>query len=156
MPAYGGRCTRAGRPRTRWTLVEGGTDPRARRSLLEGERSLERGGPARGKHTPSNGTDPARGRRASSGEAKPVRGDLQEGRLGGPLRSLRYGPYPAWFSKVCLALLWILSGDLPVVKGDPLGCPRHTSVQNKKKNKFSLAADLFVVLPNEERSSNDL
>jgi hypothetical protein len=131
MPAYGGRRTRAGRPRARRTLVEGGTDPRARRSLLEGERSLERGGPARGKRTPSNGTDPARGRRASSCEAKPVRGDLQEGRLGGPLRSLRYGPYPAWLGKVCLALLRVLSGDFPIVKGDPLGCPRQLRICKK-------------------------
>jgi hypothetical protein len=43
MPAYGGRRTRAGRPRARQAPVEGGVDPRARRSLLEGERALERG-----------------------------------------------------------------------------------------------------------------
>jgi hypothetical protein len=35
------------------------------------------------------------------------------------LRSLRPGPYPAWLGKVCLALLRVLSGDFPVVKGDP-------------------------------------
>jgi hypothetical protein len=35
------------------------------------------------------------------------------------LRSLRPGPYPAWLGKVCLALLWVLSGDFPVDKGDP-------------------------------------
>jgi hypothetical protein len=44
MPVYGGRRTRAGRPRARRTPVEGGADPRVRRSLLEGERTLERGG----------------------------------------------------------------------------------------------------------------
>jgi hypothetical protein len=44
MPAYGGRRTRAGRPRARRTPVEGGADPRARRNLLEGERALEQGG----------------------------------------------------------------------------------------------------------------
>jgi hypothetical protein len=43
-PVYGGRRTRAGRPRAKRTPVEGGADPRARRSPLEGERSLERGG----------------------------------------------------------------------------------------------------------------
>jgi hypothetical protein len=45
MPAYGSRRTCAGRPRARRVPVEGGADPRARRSLLEGERVLERGGP---------------------------------------------------------------------------------------------------------------
>jgi hypothetical protein len=35
------------------------------------------------------------------------------------LRSLRHGPYPAWLGEVCLALLRVLSGDFPVVKGDP-------------------------------------
>jgi hypothetical protein len=35
------------------------------------------------------------------------------------LRSLRRGPYPTWLGKVCLALLWVLSGDFPAVKGDP-------------------------------------
>jgi hypothetical protein len=44
MLAYGGRRTRAGRPRARRTPVEGEADPRAGRSLLEEERSLERGG----------------------------------------------------------------------------------------------------------------
>jgi hypothetical protein len=44
MPAYGGRRTRVGRPRVRWTPVEGGADPRARRNLLEGERAHQRGG----------------------------------------------------------------------------------------------------------------
>jgi hypothetical protein len=95
-------------------------------------RTLERGGacsrgdgpsseaePVRGKRTPSNGTEPARGRCASSSEAKPARGDLQEGRLGGPLRSPRHGLYPAWLGKVCSALLQVLSGDFPVVKGGP-------------------------------------
>jgi hypothetical protein len=32
---------------------------------------------------------------------------------------LRHGLYPAWLSKVYLALLQVLSGDFPVVKGDP-------------------------------------
>jgi hypothetical protein len=75
--------------------------------------ALERGGPcsrgsgpsseaepARGKSTPSNGTEPARGRRAPSSEAKPARGDLRAGHLGGSLRSLRRGPYPARLGKV--------------------------------------------------------
>jgi hypothetical protein len=44
MPMYGGRRTREGRPRAWRTPAEGGTYPRARRSLLEGERALERGG----------------------------------------------------------------------------------------------------------------
>jgi hypothetical protein len=35
------------------------------------------------------------------------------------LRSLQRGPYPAWLDKVCLALLQVLSGDFPIVKGDP-------------------------------------
>jgi hypothetical protein len=37
------------------------------------------------------------------------------------LRSPRPGPCPAWLGKVCLALLRVLSGDFPVVKGGPLG-----------------------------------
>jgi hypothetical protein len=44
MPVYGGRRTCEGRPRAWRTPAEGGTYPRARRSLLEGERALERGG----------------------------------------------------------------------------------------------------------------
>jgi hypothetical protein len=36
---------------------------------------------------------------------------------------LRRGPYPAWLGKVCLALLQVLSGDFPVVKGDPKAVP---------------------------------
>jgi hypothetical protein len=119
-----------------------GAGARVRGALERGEawsragRTLDRGGarsrgsvpsneaePVRGKRTSSNGTDPARGRRASSSEAKPARGDLQEGRLGGPLRSLRHGPYPAWLGKVCLALLRVLSGDFPVVKGTPWAVP---------------------------------
>jgi hypothetical protein len=112
MPVYGGRRTRAGRPRARRTPVEGGADPRARRSLLEGERALERGGARlRGAHPLER--DGARPREARA------RGDLQEGRLGRPLRSLRRGPYPTWLGKVCFALLQVLSGDFPVVKGDP-------------------------------------
>jgi hypothetical protein len=108
-PCTGAGTRERGRPRAKRTPVEGGANPRARRSLLEGERALERGGacprgsgpssgaePARGKRTPSNGTEPPRGRRAPSSEAKPARGDLREGRLGGPSRSLRRGPYPAW------------------------------------------------------------
>jgi hypothetical protein len=77
--------------------------------------------PARGKRTPSNGTEPTRGRRASSSEAKPARGDLRVGRLGGPLGPPRRGPCPAWLGEACLALalLRVLSGDFPVVKGDP-------------------------------------
>jgi hypothetical protein len=35
------------------------------------------------------------------------------------LRPLRHGSYPAWLGEVCLALLRVLSGDFPVVKGDP-------------------------------------
>jgi hypothetical protein len=35
------------------------------------------------------------------------------------LRSLQPGSYPAWLGKVRLALLRVLSGDFPVVKGDP-------------------------------------
>jgi hypothetical protein len=35
------------------------------------------------------------------------------------LRSPWPGPCPAWLGKVCLALLRVLSGDFPVVKGDP-------------------------------------
>jgi hypothetical protein len=100
------------RPRAGWTLERGGACSRGSGPSSEAE-------PARGKRTPSNGTEPTRGRRASSSEAKPARGDLQEGRLGGPLRSPRHGPYPAWLGKVCLALLRVLSGDFPVVEGDP-------------------------------------
>jgi hypothetical protein len=44
MPVYGGRRTREGRPRAWRTPAKGGTYPRARRSLLEGERALKRGG----------------------------------------------------------------------------------------------------------------
>jgi hypothetical protein len=32
----------------------------------------------------------------------------------------------------------------------------HVSPKERKNNEFSLAADLFEVLPNEERSSDDL
>jgi hypothetical protein len=126
------KCPRTGAgARVRGALERGEAWSRARRTLDRGK-ARSRGsvpsneaGPVRGKRTSSNGMDPARGRRASSSEAKPARGDLQEGRLGGPLRSLRYGLYPACLGKVCLALLRVLSGDFPVVKGDPLGCPRQ-------------------------------
>jgi hypothetical protein len=109
MPVYGSRRARAERPRARRTPFQGGADPRARRSLLEVS------------VPPSNGTESARGRRASSSEAKPARGDLQVGRLGGPLGPPRRGPCPAWLGEACLALalLRVLSGDFPVVKGDP-------------------------------------
>jgi hypothetical protein len=106
-------------------LERGGPHSRAERSLERG-RACSRGNgpssevePARGRHTPSNGAEPARGGRASSSEAEPARGGLQEGRFGGPLRFPRHGPYPAWLGEVCLALLRVLSGDFPVVYGDP-------------------------------------
>jgi hypothetical protein len=43
------------------------------------------------------------------------------GRLGGPLGPPRREPCPAWLGEACLALalLRVLSGDFPVVKGDP-------------------------------------
>jgi hypothetical protein len=71
--------------------------------------------PARGKRAPSNGAEPSQGRRASSSEAKPARGGLRVGRLGGPLGPPRRALCPAWLGEACLALLWVLSGDSPVV-----------------------------------------
>jgi hypothetical protein len=44
MPVYGGRRTREGRPLAWRTPTEGGAYPRARRNLLEEERTLEQGG----------------------------------------------------------------------------------------------------------------
>jgi hypothetical protein len=44
MPVYVGRRMREGRPRVWRTPAEGGTYPRARRNLFEGERALEQGG----------------------------------------------------------------------------------------------------------------
>jgi hypothetical protein len=43
------------------------------------------------------------------------------GRLGGPLGPPRRGQCPAWLGEACLALalLRVLSGDFPVVKGGP-------------------------------------
>jgi hypothetical protein len=129
MPAYGAGA------RVRGALERGEAWSRAGRTLDRGG-ACSRGSvpsneaePVRGKRTSSNGTDPARGRRASSSEAKPAWGDLQEGRLGGSLRSLRHGPYPAWLGKVCLALLRVLSGDFPVVKGTPWAVPDSVSVR---------------------------
>jgi hypothetical protein len=71
MPVYGGRRTRAGRPRARRTPVEGGADLRARRSLLEGERALERGGAcSRGAHPlERDGARPREARTLERGEA---------------------------------------------------------------------------------------
>jgi hypothetical protein len=63
MPVYGGRRTREGRPRA-W------------RTLVEGERALERGG-ARSREVLPLERGGARPRgRASSSEAGPARGDL--------------------------------------------------------------------------------
>jgi hypothetical protein len=122
----GVKCPRTGAgARVRGALERGGPRSRVGRTLERGGACSRGNGPSsevepvRGKRTPSNGTEPARGRRASLSEAKPARGDLQEGRLGGPLRSPRHGPCPAWLGKVCSALLRVLSGDFPVVKGDP-------------------------------------
>jgi hypothetical protein len=121
MPVYGGRRTREGRPRAWRTPVEGGTDPRVRRNLLEGERALSEAEPARGKHTPSNGAEPAQGGRASSSEAEPARGDLQEGRLGGPSGSLRHGPYPAWLGTLCFGFVVGFKWGFPRCLRGPLG-----------------------------------
>jgi hypothetical protein len=85
--------------------------------------------PARGKRTPLNGAEPARGRRAPSSEAEPARGDLRVGRLGGPLGPPRRGLCPAWLSEACLALLRVLSGDSPVVKGDPRAVPDNNKIK---------------------------
>jgi hypothetical protein len=76
MPVYGGQRTREGRPRAWRTPAEGGTYPRARRSLLEGERALERGGARPREVLPLGRAKPARGGRVSSSEAEPARGDL--------------------------------------------------------------------------------
>jgi hypothetical protein len=110
---------RAGRPRARRTPVEGGADPRAGRSLLEGERALERGGARlRGAHPlKRDGACSREPRTLERGEAC-SRGSSR----GSPwwaVEVLAAGPYPAWLGKVCLALLQVLGGDFPVVKGDP-------------------------------------
>jgi hypothetical protein len=119
-------CTGAS-ARERGALERSGPRSRAGRTLERGGACSRGSGPsngaepARGERTPSNGTEPARGRRAPSSEAKPARGDLRGGRLGGPPRSSRRGPYPAWLGKVFLVSLQVLSGDFPVVKRGPLG-----------------------------------
>jgi hypothetical protein len=107
MPVYGGRRTRAG-----GALERGGHWSRA-------GRTLERGGACSRGSGPSSGAEPARGKRIPSNGTKPARGDLREGRLGGPLRSLQRGLYPARLGKVCWVLLQVLSGDFSVAKGDP-------------------------------------
>jgi hypothetical protein len=68
---YGGWRTRAGRPRAKRTPVEGEADPRARWSLPEGERTLERGRPRlRGAHPLERDGAPSReARTLERGEA---------------------------------------------------------------------------------------
>jgi hypothetical protein len=117
MPVYGGRRTRAGRPRARRIPVEGGADPRARRSLLEGERALERRG-ARLREAHPLERDGACSREARTLERGKAcsRGSSR----GSPWWAVEVlGPYPARLGKVCLVLLQVLSGDFPVVKRDP-------------------------------------
>jgi hypothetical protein len=119
MPAYGSRRTRAGRPRAWRAPVEGGADPRARRSLLEGERVLERGGACLREAHPLE-QDGARPREAcilERGEAC-SRGSLR----GPPWWAVEV---PAAWAVSCMVRQSVfgfvagLSGDFPVVKGDP-------------------------------------
>jgi hypothetical protein len=85
------------------------------------ERTLERGGARSREAHPleRGGVRPREARILERGEAC-SRGP-SSGPPGGPLGPPWRGPCPAWLSKACLALasLRVLSGDFPVVKGDP-------------------------------------
>jgi hypothetical protein len=116
-PCTGAGARERGRPRARRTPIEGGADPRARWSLLEGERALERGEARLREAHPlvRDGASSREVRTLERGEAC-SRGSSR----GFPWWDVEVlGPHPARLGKVCLVLLQVLSGDFPVVKGDP-------------------------------------
>jgi hypothetical protein len=104
----GGPCSRGERAFERGgSRSRGGAGPRARRSLLEVSVP-----PRTGQSLPEGGAHP-RARRSL------LEGIFEWAALVGRWGPPRCGPCPAWLGEVCLALLRVLSGDFPVIKGGP-------------------------------------